>query len=418
MSKEIQTKLLSELLDKYERSSFFRNDEQPARRIMLKMYDGGKSEFNYYDIEQSERRLAVNRVVKDLAERNLISYRWMMGEENHILAEVWLNFDSLAEIYGTLNRKSKAMAVSEVYLETSQLSEQVYSSWAKNYLQDIAETILQKRDFNSSVPKDSKERADLFKALVEMDNMSSPEITERVFSMRCFGDSKKFEKTVKSRITSILRKYLDTDDDVRDEDLLRQIGIVKYPEQFEFCGNLLIRFETGTVDYAPLRFGCSICIPDMIRGEITISPNVKRIITIENRANYIEYLSKYKSDDEIIVYHGGQYSPSKKKFFLAMSDAKPKQCVWEHWGDIDYGGFSMLRRLRREINQDISPYRMNVSELMRFSVFSAAISASYIDKLAGLLQTFELSDCRECLEYMITNRTRLEQEAMLTESAI
>jgi hypothetical protein len=35
MSNAIERKLLSALLDKYERSNFFRNNEQPTRRIML-----------------------------------------------------------------------------------------------------------------------------------------------------------------------------------------------------------------------------------------------------------------------------------------------------------------------------------------------------------------------------------------------
>ncbi len=74
---------------------------------------------------------------------------------------------------------------------------------------------------------------------------SENEILERVFSIRCFGNSKQFERTVKSRLVSVLRKYLDAADESTDEDLLRQVGIAKYRKQFKFYGNATISFEDG-----------------------------------------------------------------------------------------------------------------------------------------------------------------------------
>lgn len=59
MCDSIQKKILNALLDKYEHSTFFRDEKQPTRRIMLIFYEGGKSDFPYYDIEQSDRRISV-----------------------------------------------------------------------------------------------------------------------------------------------------------------------------------------------------------------------------------------------------------------------------------------------------------------------------------------------------------------------
>ncbi len=47
------------------------------------------------------------------------------------------------------------------------------------------------------------------------------------------------------RLLRILKKYLDCDDQTIDEQLLNQIGIVKYPEQFEFCGPISLNFPDG-----------------------------------------------------------------------------------------------------------------------------------------------------------------------------
>lgn len=415
MNDKIQKNILWALIDKYERSSLFIDEKQSTRRILLKFYDGGKSDFPYYDIEQSERRISVNRAVLELAELNLISFEWMKGERDHIVAKVWLNIDKLQYAYEVADRKSKRDVVDEICLEILDMQEQVSSSWFKEFFSDAYTAVSQKCSVINSIPADKDERNYLFTAIREIDKISS-EVTERVFSLQCFGDSKKFERVARSRIISILRRYLECDDDTRDEEILRQIGIVKYPEQFEFCGKICLAIGAKLVDFTPLRFGSSINISDLSRGRLVILPYVKRILTIENRANYIEYIRKNMVDDELVLYHAGQYSPSKKQFFLAVAKKMPEDCIWEHWGDIDYGGFSMLARLRREIWQEVKPYRMNISELMKYKHLAAQITPQYAQKLKMLTTKQELLDCHDCLNYLITNKVRLEQESMLTES--
>jgi len=416
MSDKIQRQLLSALLDKYERSSFFREGTQPTRRIMLKLYDNGQSDFPQYDIEQSEKRVLVNRVVSSMAEKRLVFYQWMKGEENHIIAQVWLNIENLPMAYESVGRQPKNDKIDDVCFEILDVLDNVKILWARQYLQDIYEIISRKRDLGNRLPEAKDERKELFRAIQFIDGMGDSELLERVFSLQCFGDSKQFERTVKSRLLSALRKYLDSEEDAKDEDLLRQIGIVKYPEQFEFCGDVKLSCECGMADFSCLRYGGSVCLSDLIRGNFVIAPGVKRILSIENRANYIDYIYKHKADNELVIYHGGQYSPSKKKFFHAVAKATPTNCRWFHWGDIDYGGFSMLARLRREIAQDISAYRMNVQELKRYSNLTASVTRAYAEKVKSLRLRPELNDCKECLDYMVSNRKKLEQEAMLTDT--
>ena len=213
---------------------------------------------------------------------------------------------------------------------------------------------------------------------------------------------------------SILRKYMDADEDVKDDELLRQVGIVKYPEQFEFCGDAILSFGHSVIDFSCLKCGGSVCLPDLTRANFTIAPKTERILSIENRANYIDYIDKHKSENEFVLYHGGQYSPSKKKFLQAVARVMPVNCKWAHWRDIDYGGFSMLARLRREVEQSALPYRMNEDELKRYDSLAAYIAPAYAQRLVRLMSRPELGDCRECLEYMIKHNKKLEQEAMLT----
>jgi hypothetical protein len=250
-----------------------------------------------------------------------------------------------------------------------------------------------------------------------MEEMEETEILERVFSIRCFGDSKRFEKTVRGRLLSILSKYLDDDGEETDgEGLLSRIGIVKYPEQFEFCGNIAVCIDDKIIDFSPLTHGAALNSTDLRRAKIRIAPEVTRVLTIENRANYVDYLSKEKQDDQLAVYHGGQFSPARGAFFKALADsadAAPRGRSWYHWGDIDYGGFSMLARLRREIKAGIIPYRMNEEELKNHTALTSPVSKAYLKKLCDLKQHSELADCFPCIDYMIEHKIRLEQEALL-----
>ena len=74
----------------------------------------------------------------------------------------------------------------------------------------------------------------------------------------------------------------------------------------------------------------------------------------------------------------------------------------------------MLLRLRKEILPSVYPYRMNRNELITFQTFTQLFPKDYAEKLRKLSEQELLSDCRECIDYMLKHQIKLEQEAMLT----
>ncbi|MDR1136655.1 MAG: DUF2220 domain-containing protein [Clostridiales Family XIII bacterium] len=415
MNDAIKQRILNALLDKYERSSFFIDEKQPTRRILLNFYNRGKSDFPYYDIEQSERRIAVNRSVIELSELEILFFEWMRGEEDHIVSQIWLNIDNISFAYRITKREPKGETVDNVLAEIEAAKRRTKSEWTRAFLRDAYEEINRKRSITRILPTDRGERETFLSAVAAIDELDGSEFTERVFSLRTFGDSKKFERSARSRILSALRKYLDIDDDVIDEDILKQVGIVKYPEQFEFCGKLSVALASGIVDFSCLPSGGIIYSTDLTSGCIHIGSSIESVVTIENRANYIDYIQNVKTENELVIYHGGQYSPRKRAFMQAVAGALPPHCKWRHWSDIDYGGFIMLSRIRRDVISNAEPYRMNVDELKRHQRFSAPITRQYAEKIRGLKTRPELLDCCDCMDYMLENMIRLEQEAMLVE---
>jgi hypothetical protein len=305
--------------------------------------------------------------------------------------------------------------IEELCSEITNMLSKVKILWIKDYLQDLYKNITCKNKkllSGALLPILRVERNNLFKALMFTDCNGGNIILERVFSIRCFGNSKQFEK-MRKRFVDIIKKYADCENDASEEDLLRIAGIVRYSEQFEFHGPLMLHFTGGVLDFSLLDCGASLNVEDFKRGKIHIPSNVANVISIENFTNYFDYIKKQNNKNEIVIYHGGFCSPSKVHCFKAVAMAVNNNCLWHHWGDIDYSGFSMLLRLRREIKNDVRPYRMSLDELIKYETYTEGLHEDYIEKLKQLKEHDELSDCQPCLKYMIKNKVKLEQEAML-----
>ena len=414
MTVDYKEVILSTFLDWYENSPAYVRGEKPTRRRIMRLYDGGQTDFPAYNIEDHLIRKDVNQAVLDLAGDDLVGFSWMQGQQNHIIAKVWLNTDAIDRAYARIKRRPKRDVTDELLERLSGLYERMSVEWAKRWLEDTITRVSHKRSVGAALPGDSKERDDLLRAVSSLADTAEIETLERVFSIRCYRDSKHFERTVKKRLSQILRTYL-AQDECTDDEALNLVGIVQYPEQFAFSGALSIVFDHGVLDFGVLPFGGTLTIGDLKQGRIVPGPEVQRVLSIENRANYIDYVHKYRGNGELVIYHGGQYSPAKRAFLLALTEALPENCAFYHWGDIDYGGFRMLARLRREILPGIIPWRMDKSELDRYSEYTTGFPDKYKKRLASLLDIPELSDRFSCIEYMIESGVRLEQEAMLTQ---
>ena len=397
--------ILNRLLDKYERTEAFKRGETPDRRIMLRFYGASKSDFPEYDIDNHFVRSDINETVIAMKAEGLIDFEWFRGEENHIIKRLWLNVERIDSAYQAADRRSAKAVAFAVIRELEREIDTVSTEWMIAYYSETKEYIQAKIQLGSRISADGNERRNLFHMLRFIDGNSLTSLTGRVFSEQCFGASKFFETKMKSTLLSIMRKYISRE--MNDAELLQSIGISRYPEPLEMRGNTLVNGNNMNA----LKGGFCIYSNDIEVANILIPDNVERILTIENRANFFAY---QKAEDELVIFHGGQYSPAKKRLFEKIAAAMPENCIWYHWGDIDLGGFSMLLRLRKEIMPSIQPYRMSKNELIAFQSFTQSFSKEYAEKLRKLSEQEQLSDCRVCINYMLEHHIKLEQEAMLT----
>lgn len=396
--------ILNLLLEKYEKSKSY--IEETNRRILIKA-----QHIKEYDIENFEEKSLFNSSVIELAQKNVLNYSWRKYEENNIIDEIWLNKSSISEAYKLAKRNdTKAESnVEKEYLQKTYFK----NEWLNKFKSDVIIEIEEKQKESKLLPH--KYYKEIIEALKLIDN--NDVYLERTFSIKCYNDSKFFEKYIKKYIVKIVKKYFafQQDSDYTDEEVLLEIGISKYPEIVEFNGNIRIQFNNVILDYSNITCG-SYINSDAIKKikSIDIS-QISKVLFIENKANYIDYIKNNQLEDELVIYHGGMYSPNKKVFFEKIYENSCKETNWYHWSDIDLGGFIIFERLKQNIISNLKPYKMSVTDFYEKQEFWQSLTKEYAEKLNMKLQEEKYKDFHSVIIAMLKENARLEQEAFLIQ---
>ena len=245
---------------------------------------------------------------------------------------------------------------------------------------------------------------------------------------RCTPENAQRENTI-SRLSEMIclysqgyaeekiRKYLNQSpsmENLTDDEALCGVGIVKAPELFDFCGNMMIKLQNKAIDFSPLIYGTTINSKTASEMEITGLNSVNRVLFIENKANYLDYISRNKKLDELVIYHGGFYSPVKGSFFQKLYQAgKAERTKFFHWSDIDLGGFHIFVRLRDNIIPELQPYFMDEKAFISIKLKGMEFEFKYASLLEELLGKPEYKIFHPVIKLMLKDRIRIEQEAFI-----
>jgi len=410
---EYRKLVLDRLLDRYEKSKSF-NNENSRRRIMLKMTRGDMPE---YDIEKPLVRETFNSVIKDLADNGLVGFEWARYEEGNIIEKVWLNVSRVEDCYAEIGRKAKRAVLDSLLERITDLKGKTEDSWILSFLADAEKAIKEKSSTAGLLPVDEEQAMAVLKALDYLRTLDGGQCLERVFSLRCFNDSKYFEKKVKKRLAGIIRRYYlnhDLPEEISDDDILAQVGILQSPEQVDFKGGIVCKLGGKEIDFSPFIYGVSLNADTVRNLTITGMGSVRKILFIENKANYIHMLNENSDETLMIVFHSGFYSPVKGVFFKKLYEAAhPYGIEFFHWGDIDLGGFMIFRRLKSSIIPSLKPYLMDREAFERRIKYGKKFDSKYAEKLKMLLENENYSEFKEVIRLMLEKNMKLEQEAFL-----
>ncbi len=406
--------ILFHLLDKYEKSKHLLEPGVSSRRVMLRVE---KKELPEYKYQNADVRDIFNQAAEELERDGLISIEWV--KDRPVLSAVILNLDAVSQCYRLVGRphpREQAELVAETVQNALVEAE---TPWIAAWRDDVCA----KAQSAYAVPNFCKEDLTflfaLLTALTEFDSLHGGSVTMRAFSSRCYHDSKYFEREIRETFLSIAQKYHPglaevcehEDRGVRDK--LAYLGIYARPELYELSGRCVLVTETGGIDVNAARpFG--IALPstavDSIRS-IDLS-GIHKIVFIENKTNYDEFLLSELDPDTLAIYHGGFLSPQKRKLFAKVADEIPKDAEVFFWADIDLGGFQMFSHLQ-ELIPSLQPMRMTGYDVRAHHKDGLERSKEYLERLeqARSSQIYPLFNdaIQEILHYGVT----IEQETFL-----
>ena len=238
-----------------------------------------------------------------------------------------------------------------------------------------------------------------------------PDILERELSIEILCDSKKWEKSYRSKVCKILHeseKFCEITDGLEEtkeiyDTILENLNVYKNPSYVYFKGNAKIKFADGRIlDVAQNK---ALAIPSTEVEDIDeIEIFNKSVMTIENLTSF----NRVRGADVFFLYLSGYHNSVKQALLKKIFDQnQSKNILYYHFGDIDPDGFYILDNLRKKTGIDFKPYCMDVNRLTKFQDYVKPIESNDVKKAESLIAAKKYADV---VTYILKNKIKLEQE--------
>lgn len=391
--------ILNSLIDVYERSSLYKGVSLNERKISFKFTV--KNIKDYFDEDNYLKKEEIEQSAKELERLELIKIIWGKGYEDHLIKRVELNVNRINESYKLLKRKSKKNSEEECINLLKKYVEEGFP------LGKFSREMINKLEGKASIKRyldieNIEECKDILKALKNVISQEE-EIYKRNFSIKVFSDSKRFE-SMEGKVLRILKDF------TGEETLtLEEFNILSNPSYVYFKGNTRLKLKNKVLDIVDLKFGIGISSQDL--NEIReIEINTSKIITIENLTTF----NTFNEDDFVCIYLGGFHNNARRELLKRIKkDNEAKQ--FYHFGDIDCGGFKILKHLREKTSINFNPYNMNLETLINGRIYCKQLTQNDKRMLKEMLKEESFKEFYDVFEYMLKENIKLEQEHLSYE---
>jgi hypothetical protein len=410
---------LNALLDVLERRA-----EHTSRSIKVSLT--ALSLPGYFSQTNPEPRLLANEQFSLLEKKGLIQLTWIPGETGHLLQSIALPKTEHGmrsrEIFQLLSRTP--IASNRSRLESLLLAEKFrfQDDWRARAISHILGQLKAEKSPSPFSLTDSNLNLDLLAALQALSALTA-ETPYRVFSVRVYNDTKRFE-ALRGNIVTLARLGSPEWKRIPTEEVLRELNLVANPSYIHLSGNWHI--ITGNGEVLDLSgFTPSIGFP---AAQISTLQAVRAesVLCIENLTTFHQqvdrYMGKYITDgttsnsslsDAEQIRHAmictyGNPSPAIRRFLRLL----PETTSIYLWSDLDYGGFNILSQLRRTVNEQVQPFLMDIETLEANIPRARPLTASDRTNLKRLLLHPGLRDVRLVIEHLLQRDLKLEQEGV------
>lgn len=384
--------ILNDLLDRYERSSYFKGTSIQKRKIAITLHkifpEYGRSDcFKETDL--------IEKIIHELFDKKYIK----PGKINEFgNREIILNLDEqiLNHIYKEIGR-IKLKDNRQLFLEEiNQLKSKLFIQKFISYIRDKS---LQFQTLSPYLENNSI--SDLRNVINILEKMldQKEEISFRKFSILTLHDSKKLEK-YKLKIFHIIHDFYDQS--IEDEnEAFECFNIIKNPSYIYLKGNMIIQIRNQVIDLNELHNHFAIASENI--SDLTIlNIFAKRVMTVENLTSFHDL----ELDDTLIIYLGGYHNTLRRNFLLLIYEFLGNQVSYYHFGDIDAGGFYIYLNLVKKTHIPFQMYKMDIETLTKYKEYTRELTQNDRSRLIKLKEIYQ----NPVIDYMLENNIKLEQE--------
>ncbi len=362
----------------------------------------------YFSQTDPAPRLVANEQLSQLEKADVVQLAWLPGETGHLLQTVTLQ-PHHALLYTLLGREPVAEARSR--LEATLLADRFRFTQDDWRQRAIRRTLNQLRSGKSPAPfslTDASWNPDLLAALSALDTLET-ETPYRVFSVRAFNDSKRFDE-LRSALTRLARYANPEWKTFTAEDILGELNLVANPTYIYLAGNWQLTTQTGEIlllgGFAP-----SVGFP-AAQAETIVAASVhaESVLCIENLTAFHEFTRGQapRNASYALICLMGNPSPAVRRLLGLVPETVPVRL----WSDMDYGGFNILSQLRRRVRRQVQPYCMDIPTFEAHSHLSRPLTQAAARRLKRICACPELADVQPVLKHLIHRGLKLEQEAI------
>lgn len=411
---ENQRLLLNGLIDKYEKKQGYGIGETSSRGTII---DVKKLFLAYTHISNSLFKNEINFEMKELESNHYIRLVWERHNVGEYLEKIYLNEDELPAIYQSLNRIPKI----EKYKQVKQFILEFQEHAAPMLIPLLEDTLLKIDKLERLISivdiDDVQLTSDYFKGLNELLKNTEKEISKRHWSIQLYNDSKRWG-ILEQKIISVLSKEIYPEyNGLETGTILGYFGIIENPIPIDIYGNCKMSKDGKEIDFSIDVSGIGM-YPTFYRSCEVTSLNVDRILTIENKTSYHDYLAYAQRSErnELILYLGGYHNQIRtlilKKLyqFIQLNNL---DVPFYHWGDIDFGGLSILVNLREKTKIPFQPFLMDIETYqLNINIGKEITEKTYLTKLESLLGNEKFEEFEGLIRVMLDRATTIEQESI------
>lgn len=428
------TLLLNVLLDKLENRSKQEKesgpDNLPRRSYPVKICLTEIDLPGYFSQADPEPRLLANQQLRELEKQGQVILTWLPGETGHLLQAVslcsqsasdkmtegWLTDNLPTSLYRLLKREP--LASRRAHLESLLLADQFRfpaDDWRARAVHYILHQIRVGKSVSPFRLPDAAWNLDLLAILAALPGLNV-ETPYRVFSVQIFNDSKRFDE-LKPALARLARLANPHWKHLSAEELLSDLNLVANPTYIHLSGNWQFTISSGEI-LSLGGFSPAMGFPAIQAASIQdVTVHADAVLCIENLTAFHEFVRNqtflqagklHLADQLAIICIMGNPSPAIRQLLRLI----PEQIPIFLWADLDYGGFNILRQLRRQVSRRVQPYLMDRTTLDAYAHLSRPLAQQDEHNLRQLVSCIDLEDVHPALEYLCKRRLKLEQEAL------